>query len=67
MNSYTYFFTSILIFFFIKVAFSNQPVKFDNASYQLSVPKILDLEDKKLYLKIRSLKLKEIGVRLIKK
>ena len=57
MNSYTYFFTLILIFFYIKVSFSNQPVKFDNAAYQLSVPKILDLEDKKLYLKIRSLQI----------
>ena len=57
MNSYTYFFKLILIYFCIKVAFSNQSVKFDNAAYQLSVPKILDLEDKKLYLKIRSLQI----------
>ena len=57
MNSYTYFFTLILIFFYIKVAFSDQSVKLDSAAYQLSVPKILDLEDKKLYLKIRLLQI----------
>ena len=57
MKIFLYFFLLVPTFFFSKSGVANQTKNFDNTTYQLTVPKILYPEDKKLYLKIRSLQI----------